>query len=62
MVKTKVLIGVVALFALSACAMLLGTSADMLTWAQSIPFVDPHSIPFVDPHSIPFVDPHAISF
>jgi hypothetical protein len=60
MVRTKVLIGVVALFAASAC-LLLGMSM-VSTGALSIPFLDPHSIPFLDPHSIPFLDPHSISF
>lgn len=52
MVRTKVLIGVVALFAASAC-LLLGMSI-VPTGALSIPFLDPHSIPFLDPHSISF--------
>lgn len=60
MVRTKVLIGVAALFVVSV-GLLLGMSM-ISTGVLSIPFVDPHSIPFVDPHSIPFVDPHAITF
>ncbi|MCG7845214.1 MAG: hypothetical protein MIO90_07280, partial [Methanomassiliicoccales archaeon] len=61
-VRNKVLIGVVALFAVVACSMLLGMSLNLLAGSMSIPFLDPHSIPFLDPHSIPFLDPHSIPF
>ena len=61
MVRNKVLIGVVALFAASACMMLLGTSPGF-AGIEAIPFIDPHAIPFIDPHAIPFIDPHAIPF
>ncbi|MCX6651542.1 MAG: hypothetical protein NT131_07805 [Methanomassiliicoccales archaeon] len=53
MVRNKVLIGMVALFAASACLM-LGMSMMSLTGGLSIPFLDPHSIPFLDPHAISF--------
>ena len=62
MVRNKVLIGVAALFIVSACALLLGTSVGLMTHIQAIPFIDPHAIPFIDPHAIPFIDPHAIPF
>ncbi len=51
MVRKKVLIGVAALFAISAC-LLIGASALSLTGVLSIPFLDPHAIPFLDPHAI----------
>ena len=62
MVRNQILIGIAALFAAAAGALLLGTTLDLASLAQAIPFLDPHSIPFLDPHSIPFLDPHAISF
>ncbi|MCE5261699.1 MAG: hypothetical protein LLG21_06985 [Euryarchaeota archaeon] len=62
MIKKKVLIGVAALVAFAACALLLGSSIGLTTGIQAIPFIDPHSIPFIDPHAIPFIDPHAIPF
>jgi len=61
-VRNKVIIGLVALFAISACMLLLGSIPGLIAGIQSIPFLDPHSIPFLDPHSIPFLDPHSIPF
>ena len=61
MVRNKVLIGVAALFAISAC-LFIWAGALSLTGILSIPFLDPHSIPFLDPHAIPFLDPHSIPF
>jgi len=61
MVKNKVIIGLVALFAISACMLLLVSTSGLIAGINSIPFLDPHSIPFLDPHSIPFLDPHSIS-
>lgn len=53
------MIGVVALFAISACIMMFGMTS--ISGALSIPMLDPHSIPMLDPHSIPMLDPHMIS-
>ncbi|MCG7841022.1 MAG: hypothetical protein MIO87_03815 [Methanomassiliicoccales archaeon] len=52
MVKNKIIIGLVALFAISACMLLLGSTPGLIAGIQSIPFLDPHSIPFLDPHAI----------
>jgi len=62
MVRNQILIGIAALFAAAAGAVLLGTTFDLASLAQAIPFIDPHAIPFIDPHAIPFIDPHAIPF
>jgi len=61
MVRSKVVIGIAALIAASACLMIMGAFSGAIS-ALSIPFLDPHSIPFLDPHSIPFLDPHSIPF
>jgi hypothetical protein len=52
------LIGVMALFAISACMMMFGMTS--ICGALSIPLLDPHSIPMLDPHAIPMLDPHSI--
>jgi len=60
MLRSKVLIGFAALFAISACMVIFGMTS--ITEALSIPMLDPHRIPMLDPHIIPMLDPHMISF
>jgi hypothetical protein len=57
--RNKVIIGMVALFAISACLLLIGIPS--ICGALSLPYIDPHSLPYIDPHSLPYIDPHSIS-
>jgi hypothetical protein len=55
---TIALIGFAAL--LVAAFSMIVIAADLATFSQMIPSIDPHIIPSIDPHMIPSIDPHMI--